>query len=144
MLKYINDNYDNIDYFGYDFSKSMIKQAKIINDNLKKTSWLSVLKEAHTFDYIIASGIFNVKLNYHHSGWLKQVIETLDKINSLSKKGFSFNLLTTFSQKEKRRNKLFYGDPGYLFKHCKENYSRYVSLLHDYPLYEFTIIVKKE
>ena len=88
LLKYINDNYDNIDYFGYDFSKSMIKQAKIINDNLKKTSWLSELKEADTFDYIIASGIFNVKLNYHHTGWLKQVIETLDKINSISKKGF--------------------------------------------------------
>ena len=65
------------------------------------------MKEAHTFDYIIASGIFNVKLNYHHSGWLKQVIETLDKINSLSKKGFSFNLLTTFSQKEKEEINYF-------------------------------------
>jgi hypothetical protein len=30
------------------------------------------------------------------------------------------------------------------FHYCRQEISRYVSLLHDYPLYEWTMIVRKE
>ena len=39
---------------------------------------------------------------------------------------------------------LYYADPCALFDHCKTKYSRNVALLHDYGLYEFTLIVRKE
>ena len=41
------------------------------------------------------------------------------------------------------RADLFYGDPTFFFDHCKRKYSRNVALLHDYDLYEFTIIVRR-
>ena len=34
-------------------------------------------------------------------------------------------------------------DPLEAFDRCKRTYSRFVTLLHDYPLYEFTIIVRR-
>ena len=42
------------------------------------------------------------------------------------------------------KNNLYYADLLLIFDWCKNNISKYVSLLHNYPLYEFTILVKKE
>ena len=42
------------------------------------------------------------------------------------------------------RPHLHYGDPLWFFDWCKRKYSRNVALLHDYDLYDFTIIVRKD
>ena len=41
------------------------------------------------------------------------------------------------------REELFYADPGWIFDQCMRRYSRHVALLHDYGLYEFTVLVRK-
>jgi hypothetical protein len=41
------------------------------------------------------------------------------------------------------RDDLYYADPCELFDHCKRQHSRNVALLHDYTLYEFTILVRR-
>ena len=41
------------------------------------------------------------------------------------------------------RPDLYYPDPGAVFDRCMRRYSRHVALLHDYGLYEFTILVRK-
>ncbi|MBC7939785.1 MAG: class I SAM-dependent methyltransferase, partial [Chitinophagaceae bacterium] len=38
----------------------------------------------------------------------------------------------------------YYPDPLDLFDVCKRRFSRNVALLHDYGLYAFTILVRKE
>ena len=58
--------------------------------------------------------------------------------------GFAFNCLTSYSDAHKMRDYLYYADPCALFDLCKRRYSRYVALLHDYKLYEFTILVRKQ
>ncbi len=73
----------------------------------------------------------------------KYVLETLDDLHRLSLKGFAFNALTSYSDPEHIRDDLFYADPSWLFDHCKRSYSGQVALLHDYGLYEFTILVRK-
>ena len=67
----------------------------------------------------------------------------LDRLNALSARGFAFNMLTKYSDAERMRSDLYYADPCFLFDYCKKRYARRVSLLHDYPLYEFTMIVRK-
>jgi hypothetical protein len=42
------------------------------------------------------------------------------------------------------RPDLFYADPAEVFEYCRKRYSRSVALLHDYPLYEFCILVRKQ
>ena len=68
----------------------------------------------------------------------------LDSFDRLSTKGFAFNLLTRYSDSELMRPDLYYADPLFLFDYCKNKYSRLVSIIHDYPLYEFTVLVRKE
>ena len=91
----------------------------------------------------VSSGIFNVKLNNTNTEWLKYCLETMHIINDLTIKGFSFNMLTKYSESNFMKDNLYYADPLYIFDYCKNNFSKYVALKHDYPLYEFTIIVRK-
>jgi hypothetical protein len=93
-------------------------------------------------DYTVASGVFNVKLGVGVEDWREYVFSTLETIARLSVKGFAFNMLTTYSDADKMRDDLYYGDPREFFDLCKRKYSRNVALLHDYGLYEFTTIVR--
>jgi hypothetical protein len=52
-------------------------------------------------------------------------------------------MLTSYSDPDRMRSDLYYGDPCLFFDHCKRTYSKQVALLHDYGLYEFTVIVRK-
>ncbi|MGR9969871.1 hypothetical protein ACUOIB_23760, partial [Escherichia coli] len=70
--------------------------------------------------------------------------ETLDSLDRFSRRGFSFNCLTSYSDEDRKRDYLYYADPCQLFDLCKRRYSRQVALLHDYGLYEFTILVRKD
>lgn len=143
MLKYMSKKYQNFNFTGYDISDEMINTAKDSFKNEKRGSWKTVLDDNLTFDYTIASGIFNIKLENSNEEWKQYVFNTLDKINNHSIKGFSFNILTKYSDKEYMKDYLFYADPLLIFDYCKKNFSRNVALLHDYDLYEFTIIVRK-
>jgi SAM-dependent methyltransferase len=133
----------NFNYTGYDISPQMIKAATGAFKNTAGTEFVSALHDKK-FDYTVASGIFNVKLDLAgNETWLKYILETLQQFNDISIKGFSFNALTVYSDKEYMKDYLYYADPGFLFDHCMKNFSRNVALLHDYKLYEFTIIVRK-
>lgn len=142
-IEFLEKNYKNFIYNGYDLSEIMIKNAKNIyaNNNFFK---INILDEILESDYSIASGIFNVRIHHNENEWLVYILETLQKMNTKSKKGFSFNMLTKYSDKEFMRNDLYYADPLFIFDYCKRNFSKQIALLHDYELYEFTILVKKE
>lgn len=94
-------------------------------------------------DYTIISGIFNVKHGRGDAQWREYLKNTLDTLNRTSRHGFSFNCLTVYSDADKMRDYLYYSAPCSLFDYCKRNFSRHVALLHDYGLYEFSIIVRK-
>ena len=94
-------------------------------------------------DYTLASGIFNIRFRATNEDWLKYILETITVMNERSLKGFSFNMLTTYSDRDYMKEELYYGDPCLFFDHCKRNFSKNVALLHDYDQYDFTILVRK-
>ena len=94
-------------------------------------------------DYGVASGIFNVRLRRTDAEWSDYLLGTLDVLDRTSSLGFTFNCLTSYSDEDKKRDYLYYADPCRLFDLCKRRYSSQVALLHDYGLYEFTILVRK-
>jgi len=141
FYKYLNERGYKLTLFhGYDVSEDMLAEARqrIQSHNVKFVLG-SRLEQAA--DYSFASGIFNVRLTATDNDWLKHILTTLDNMHEKSQCGFAFNLLTAYV--DWRDDKLFYGDPAFFFDHCKRRYSKYVSLLHDYPLWEWTILVRK-
>jgi SAM-dependent methyltransferase len=142
MYEYMLPKHKAFEFIGYDISGAMIAEAKK-KFAQKNTLWTTELSAGRTYDFAIASGIFNVRLNNSEAEWKKYILDTIKTLNSLSVKGFSFNLLTKYSDLEYMKDYLYYADPLELFDFCKVNFSKQVALLHDYPLYEFTIIVRK-
>lgn len=131
-------------YNGFDLSVMMIDAARRECGNLGHCVFSSDEGRLGVADYTVASGIFNVKLQTRDEEWQDYLLHTIGKIAGLSKKGFAFNVLTKYSDPEFMNQNLFYADPLFLFDYCKKNFSRFVAILHDYPLYEFTLLVKKE
>ena len=141
LIEFLFENNFKFNYTGYDISQEMINKAKGIYSS-KNISFDSKLN-GDKYEYTIANGIFNVKLDSTNQGWQKYIEEILRKIDEISEKGFSFNILTSYSDEEYKKDYLFYANPLYFFDFCKTHFSNNVALLHDYDLYEFTIIVKK-
>jgi SAM-dependent methyltransferase len=128
-------------YTGYDLSQSMLEHARTTfagepDVQFKEGTELSLA------DYSVASGVFNVKLGFDDDAWRAYVDHMIADLAHASRKGFAFNMLTSYSDPDKRRSDLFYEDPRELFDVCKRSYSPHVALLHDYGLWEFTVIVR--
>lgn len=141
LFKYASLNGFRVDLFnGYDISEKMLVAAK---DYLKEDRAVFFKDSSiHTkADYTVTSGIFNVKFDEQKNNWDAYIKQTLKNMFENSNKGISFNLLTKYVDFE--AVDLFYADPAYYFDFCKKELSRYVNLIHDYNLYEWTIVVKK-
>jgi SAM-dependent methyltransferase len=126
-------------YTGYDLSPSMVEHARAVHPTRAFTTRRQDLERA---DYAVASGIFNVRQDVPEAEWREFVVETIDDLAELGARGFAFNMLTSYSDVDRMRDHLYYADPNEFFDLCKRMYSRNVALLHDYDLYEFTILVR--
>jgi SAM-dependent methyltransferase len=129
-------------YCGFDVSPRMIEQARVQHGNLADCRFVCDREAVTPAMFTLASGIFNVKQDASDDAWRAYVLDTVADIASLSTRGFAFNVLTRYSDRERQRPDLYYADPLDLFDHCKRHISRFVALLHDTPLYEFTLIVR--
>lgn len=144
LYEYLRDRYQQYTYHGFDVSEDMIKAAKKRNGQAVNANFTVAAEPKGSADYGIASGIFNVRLELTDRHWSQHLEATLDVLNRTSRKGFAFNCLTSYSDVDKMRDYLYYADPCVVFDLCKRRYSRQVALLHDYGLYEFTILVRKD
>lgn len=130
-------------YHGYDISKEMLDAAreKLAGYPSEKIDLIQSKDISTIADYSFVSGTFNVKFDATYEEWEAYIAQCLNNLNENSTKGFAFNLLTSYVDWEESH--LFYGKSTYWFDYCKKNFSKKVSLLHDYDLWEWTILVKK-
>jgi SAM-dependent methyltransferase len=131
-------------YFGYDISEAMIEKGRELHQENVDCLYTCNIDEIPPVDYSVASGTFNMKLDIGNDEWTRIVIDSLNNMDKLSLKGIAFNMLTKYSDPEKMRSDLYYGDPLFFFDYCKNHYSKNVALLHDYRLYDFTLIIRKD
>jgi len=144
LSDYLRTKYQDFAYAGCDVSNGMILAAQARHAASPSTQFFVAVAPPEIADYGIASGIFNVRLGRSDAEWLDYLEATLDVLDRTSRQGFAFNCLTSYSDAHMMRDYLYYADPCKLFDLCKRRYSRRVALLHDYGIYEFTILVSKE
>lgn len=133
------------EYYGVDQIEDMVVAGREAHKAHPNAHFTTRAEEIPAVDYLMAGAIFNIKLDESYEDWQTFVTRTLTHMNSLCTKGFSFNMLTQYSDADRmaQRPDLFFGDPLFFFDFCKRNFSRNVALLHDYDLYDFTILVRK-
>lgn len=144
LLSFMDKSGFEIDYEGIDVSAAMIRSAQDIHGEKAQAKFKLGSSCDRIADYSIASGIFNVKQETPTPDWEQFIYRTLENLDNHSRHGFAFNCLTSYSDAEKMKPHLHYCNPENMFRHCKLQFSRHVALLHDYGLYEFTILIRKQ
>ena len=141
MFRYLDERADvRLDgYAGYDISADMLAAAQTYVGDAR-ARWIRNAQVTETADFTFVSGTFNVRMQAGDEAWRSYIEQTLLELAARSRRGLAFNLLTTYV--DWRKDDLFYADPVHFFRFCRDNLSRYVTLLHDYPLHEWTIAVR--
>ncbi|WP_454740521.1 class I SAM-dependent methyltransferase [Cupriavidus basilensis] len=143
LLDFLTERYRDFQYIGLDIAEAMIEAAGKLHENKPQARFISGTEPPEVIDFAVASGIFNVRLSGSDEDWRSYILQTLERMHQFSTRGFAFNCLTSYSDADRMRSDLYYADPCEFFDLCKRKFSRNVALLHDYGLYEFTIIVRK-
>jgi len=143
MYDYLVKLGHDVHYIGYDIAEPMVIKGRELHPNNPDCLFTDKIDEIPILDYAVVSGTFNMKLDADFESWTAIVIEALEQMNSRASKGMAFNMLTRYSDADRMRPDLYYADPCFFFDYCKRNFSRNVALLHDYGLYDFTILVRK-
>ncbi len=126
-------------YRGYELSEKMrgLARERVGEDG----EILSADRITETADYSFACGIFNTKLEATDEQWLDYMKSVVRNLHEYSERGFAFNSLSIYVDFQEDHH--FHADPAELFTFCKREISPRVALLHDYPLWEWTIAVRK-
>jgi len=128
-------------YTGYDVAPNMVQEGRRLYSGMDNVTFTSRLEDVAPADFTVASGVLNLKLETPDDEWRTYVVETLDRMAAVSTRGFAFNMLTSYSDPDRMRDDLYYADPCFFFDHCMRRFSRRVALLHDYELFDFTMLV---
>ncbi len=146
IFPFLQEKYPQLEYYGIDRLEAMAQAGRETFGGFPNAHFTSQEADLSPADYLLAGAIFNNKFEASDEEWQGYAVETLHRMNALCTKGFSFNMLTLYSDEDRmaQRPDLFFGNPLFFFDYCKRNFSRNVALLHDYGLYDFTILVRKD
>lgn len=131
-------------YQGIDFVPGMIETALRKYGAIDEVRFLSsdLSEVTGQYDFVVSSGIFNVKHSVDEGDWKSHFTTTLTSMFEHAAKAMVFNCLT--SHVDFRRGNLFYSDPAEMLRFCQRQFSRCVRINHAYPLYEYTMTVYRE
>lgn len=144
LVGYLQSQGYQFTYVGYDMTPAVIDAARTTWQAASNCTFTTSVTELQPTDYVIGSGLFNMKFkDTPETEWHQHMLNTLHSMWALATRGMSFNSLTSYSDPEYMREDLYYPDPTRVFDYCKRNLSPQVALLHDYGIYDFTILVRR-
>jgi 2-polyprenyl-3-methyl-5-hydroxy-6-metoxy-1,4-benzoquinol methylase len=132
-----------VEYCGIDLSEQMVAEARRRNPRAS-FEHRDILADPRPeiYDVVMASGLFHVKLEHREEDWRNFVEQSIVRMFEMCRLGIAFNMMS--DQVDFRSPRLFYSNPGEVFEFCQRELSRFVTIRHDYPLYEYTVYVYRE
>ena len=129
-------------YHGYDISPKMVEAAREKFSAHESYQFHNSAELEEKTDYVVASGIFNHHFDAEPDAWKDHILKTLEHMYANALKGVAFNIMTTYV--DFQEGYIYYSDPAEMLKDCLDRFGKHVKLAHDYPLYEFTVLITKE
>jgi len=142
LLPYMRAAGFDVSYRGCDASDQMVAEARKLHAQQHDARFFEDARDLAPADYTVASGIFNVKCGMDDRQWKRHVCRTIATLAAISTRGFGFNVLTRHVDPQRMRPGLYHADPALMLRYCMRAFSRRVALLHDYGLFDFTILVR--
>lgn len=91
------------------------------------------------YDWVVACGIFNNRLDVEKEDWQEFVYSMLQSMFTMAKKGIAVDFLTTYHDSQLSRSDLHYQDEKALLDFVNSQLSRHYELDMSGPLYEYTL-----
>lgn len=143
FIDFLELGFKNFSYKGYDISQKMIDEAQRLHGSRYSFFRINANSEIKEADYSVANGLFNLRFKHSEEDWKKFVLKSMDEFLDASRLGVASTFLSSYSDHEKRRSDLFYANPLEFYDYFMRKYSRKVTIISDYSLFEFTLVVRK-
>ena len=143
--KKINSEYSGSDISGnfIEIARAKFPESEFLLQNMGE-DFDRLEARGNGKDYYVLSGTFNPMNETPVKEWEEFVLKVIGNMFRACRKGIAFNLLTSYSHEARRSKSLYYSDPKIVYDWCKTHLSRFVTVIEDTPLYEFTVLVYKE
>lgn len=136
LYPYLLNRFGKLDYFGIDICPTLIEEAqKQFPQGKFEVRNILDNPSQEKFDYVLSSGVLNFKTGPDHLDYVHKMVKAM---YSMCKKGLAVNFLTKYVDYELEKD--FHFSPETAFSMAMK-YSRWVTLKHNYPLYEFTLFI---
>jgi SAM-dependent methyltransferase len=135
---------NSVDYSGIDLVEEMILKAKATYPDIADhffTGDFNYFDTSKQFDFIISSGVFNLKGASSDSDFERHVLQTIELMYTRSSLGTVFNVMTPAP--DFKDPKLFYPSLDALFSFLYKKLSRKVIIVSSFPLWKITVGVFK-
>ena len=140
LYDYLQTEDIQANYSGSDLSGEMVRAAKQRHPVVCFDRRDILLEsESPSYDVVVCSGLFFVRLDHSDADWQEFVYDMIRRMYDSCRVGIAFNLMT--DQVDFRTDNLYYSDPGQTLDFCRRELSRFVTVRHDYPLYEYPTYV---
>lgn len=126
-------------YYGYDISPEMVAAAKKRHPDPRAT-FIESPVATEVADYSFVSGTYNMSMGANRALWTHYVKNSLEMLWNKTAKIMAFNLLD--NKAANQLDDLYYAERRTILEHAL-SLSPDVEIIDDYPLDEFTIIVKR-
>ena len=125
------------EYSGSDLSRAMIEAARARHPDVRfEQRDLRCEPRPAAADVVLCSGLFHVKLDRGDEEWQSFLRECVRRMYAMCRVAIAFNVMS--DQVDYRSDELHYADAAEMLDFCRSELSRFVTLRHDYPLYEST------
>ncbi|MDA8777453.1 class I SAM-dependent methyltransferase [Pontimonas sp.] len=144
LVDFLTESSDReFQYTGIDLSREMLEAGRKRFISRPNVEFLDRLEEHCAYDFVVASGVFNVRLENEIDDWEIYVRQTMRELFRIAAVGMSINFLSNGPHLTRRDDHLFYQSPGQLVQFVSEEISPLMFLDQSYSPWEFTISVLK-
>jgi SAM-dependent methyltransferase len=127
-------------YVGVDLVPSLLEIAKERNPELEVYNYdIEQSKILGNFDYVVASGIFNAKLNEDNNE--QHIVNSLSNMLEISEKMVCVDFMSTYVDFQKEGS--WHTDPSWLINQINKITKRF-SIRYDYMPFEFAAFLYKD
>jgi SAM-dependent methyltransferase len=142
LRDFLRLHFPKASYSGADINPKMIERALERDPDLAVEHRDIVKDPPPPADYVVASGIFNLRMQHSDEAWESIVRSVLKAMYASAKRGIAANFLT--SHVDWKREIAYHQDPARTLHFALTELSRFAEIRHAYYPWEFTLVVYRE
>jgi SAM-dependent methyltransferase len=142
LYEYLRERGIDVRYSGSDGSSAMVAAARARHPEVEFEQ-RDAAREARPgrWDVVLCSGLFHVRLDTDERVWRELVHACIRSMYASCRRAIAFNLMR--DRVDFRNANLFYSNPDEMRDFCQRELGPDVRIRSDYPLFEYTVYVRR-